>query len=198
MMLDDEDYYRILGIQRNASITEIKEAYLYKVHILHPDRMSMMPERIRVQAEEDLKKVNGAYEILSNARNRAQYDIKTFGNAEPIVNDYKKTKIRGKPKPEIYPKTIFMDKVLPYVKQKRSFYIRNVGGPYAKIMISTPPEWIKILRTKSLSQGNKLPLQVDIEAMVIHWGKTTRCKVKVRLDETEATINIKIRTQKRP
>ena len=197
-MSDNEDFYQILGIQRNATAQEIKDAYLYKVQILHPDRMSAMPERIRKQAEEDLKKVNKAYEVLSNPRRRAQYDRQTFGNVEPTISGYRKTKATGKPKPQIFPKKILFNKALPYVKQKSSFYIRNVGGAYLKLLISTPPEWIKILQTKSIYQDSKLPMQIDIEAMAIHWGKTVSSKVKVRLDEAEATVEIKLRTQKKP
>lgn len=159
--------------------------------------MSMMPERIRIQAEEDLKKVNQAYEVLSDTKRRTQYDMKTFGGVEPVVNSYGKTKVKGKPKLEIYPKTIFFDKVLPYVKQRGSFYVRNVGGDYSKIMISTPPRWVKIIRTKSLYPNSKLPMQVDIEAIAIDWGKTISSKIKVRLDETEAVVEIKLRTQKK-
>lgn len=41
-MQDKEDYYKILGIPPNASDAEIREAYLYKVNILHPDRLEGM------------------------------------------------------------------------------------------------------------------------------------------------------------
>jgi curved DNA-binding protein CbpA len=198
-MSDNEDYYLILGVERSASAQDIKDAYLYKVHILHPDRMNAMPERIRIQAEEDLKRVNKAYEILSDARKRAQYDKKIAGSVEPVVSSYQGTesKAKGKPKLEIYPESLFFDKVLPYVKQKGSFYIRNVGGDYSKLMISTLPHWIKILRTKSLYPNSKLPMQVDIEVIAIHWGKTVGSEIKVRLDETEAAVKIKVRTQKK-
>ena len=53
-MSDIEDYYQILGIERSASSKDVKDAYLHKVHILHPDRMSTMPEGICIQAEEGL------------------------------------------------------------------------------------------------------------------------------------------------
>jgi hypothetical protein len=198
-MSDNEDYYLILGVERSASAQDIKDAYLYKVHILHPDRMNAMPERIRIQAEEDLKKVNKAYEVLSDTRRRAQYDMRAPGSVEPVVSTYQetRTKAQGKPKLEIYPESLFFDKVLPYVKQKGSFYVRNVGGDYSKLMISTPPHWIKIIRTKSLYPNSKLPMQVDIEVIAIHWGKTVGSEIKVRLDETEAAVKIKVRTQKK-
>lgn len=84
-----------------------------------------------------------------------------------MASSYQETKVRGKPKLEFYPKTIYFDKALPYLKQKDSFFIRNVGGEYSKIMISTPPQWIKIIRTKSLYPDSKFPMKVDIEAVAI-------------------------------
>lgn len=199
-MSDNKDYYQILGINRSASPQEIKEAYLYWVNILHPDRMGKMPERIRLQAEEDLKKVNEAYSVLSDPRKRAQYDRnnrKIGISVDVEVSSYQQTRAKGKPKVEIYPKTIFFDKALPYVKQRGIFFIRNVGGKYSKIMISTPEQWIKIIGTKSIYQGKKLPMQVNIEAIARDWGRTISSKIRVRLDETEASVAIKLRTQKK-
>jgi len=197
MMPDDKDYYQILGIKRSATPKELKESYLYWVNVLHPDRMINMPERIRIQAEEDLKKVNEAYGVLSDPRKRAQYDKKTGVSGDVEVSSYRETRVKGKPKVEIYPKTIFFDNALPYVKEKGVFYIRNVGGEYSKIMLSTPAQWIKIIRTKSIYPDNKLPMQVDIEAIGRDWGKTISSKIRVRLDETEASVTIKLRIPKR-
>lgn len=189
MMPDDKDYYQILGIKRSATPKELKESYLYWVNVLHPDRMINMAERIRIQAEEDLKKVNEAYGVLSDPRKRAQYDKKTGVSGD--------VRVKGKPKVEIYPKTIFFDKALPYVKEKGVFYIRNVGGEYSKIMISTPEQWIKVIQTKSIYPDNKLPMQVSIEAIGRDWGKTISSKIRVRLDESEASVTIKLRIPKR-
>lgn len=196
-MPGDKDYYQILGIKRSATPKELKESYLYWVNVLHPDRMMNMPERIRIQAEEDIKKVNEAYGVLSDPRKREQYDKKTGVSGDVEVSSYRETRVKGKPKLEIYPKTIFFDKALPYVKEKGVFYIRNVGGEYSKIMISTPEQWIKIIRTKSIYPDNKLPMQVNIEAIGRDWGKTISSKIRVRLDETEASVTIKLRIPKR-
>lgn len=196
-MVSEEDYYEILGVPRDASPEQIKEAYIYWVNILHPDRLMAMSDRIRSQAEENLKKVNEAFNELSNPEKRRQYDIKRFGSVE-IASDLQKTRPKVKPKPEIYPKTVRFDKVLPYVKQKGSFFIRNVGGPYKKVLISNPPEWIKIVKIASLQKHSKLPMQVHLEAMVIHWGKVYSSDIVVRLDGSEAKVNVKLRTQKKP
>src|SRR3990172_988898 len=121
-MMDEEDYYTILGVSRDASVEQIRESYVYKVNILHPDRLSAMPERIRRLAEEDLKKVNVAYGVLSNPEKRRQYDVKRFGvSSADIAREPGKTKPQKRPRPEVYPKTISFNNVLPWAEQKGSF-----------------------------------------------------------------------------
>jgi len=67
------DYYDVLGINRNASLEEIKKAYRKLALEWHPDR-NKSP-----QAEERFKEINEAYEVLSDPEKRAAYD--QFGHA---------------------------------------------------------------------------------------------------------------------
>jgi len=64
----EKDYYRILGVSRNASLDEIKRAYRRLARRYHPD-ISKEPD-----AEEKFKEINRAYEVLSNPEKRAAYD----------------------------------------------------------------------------------------------------------------------------
>ena len=196
-MPNTEDYYKILGVDPGASIKQIKEAYIYKVNILHPDRLAGMSERVRRLAEEELKRVNMAYEILTNLSKRQRYDLERFGSTDTI-SDLQKTKQSEKPQPEVYPEEIYFKNALPYVKQKESFFIRNTGGPYKKVLISQPPDWIKVVKTISLQAQSKLPMQVQIEAMGIQWGKTYSSQITVRLDKSEAKVRVKLSIQNKP
>ena len=72
-MREWEDYYEILGVSPDASSEEVEQAYRYKVNILHPDRLTGASERIRRQAEEELKRVNRAYGILRDQVRRKEY-----------------------------------------------------------------------------------------------------------------------------
>ncbi|MBN2851361.1 MAG: molecular chaperone DnaJ [Clostridia bacterium] len=67
-MAAKKDYYEVLGINKNASDEEIKKAYrkLAKQH--HPDLNK------DEKAEDNFKQVSEAYEVLSDAKKRAQYD----------------------------------------------------------------------------------------------------------------------------
>jgi molecular chaperone DnaJ len=68
-MAKKEDYYELLGVQRNASADEIKKAYRKLAMKYHPDR-----NQGDKQAEANFKKVSEAYEVLSDADKRRQYD----------------------------------------------------------------------------------------------------------------------------
>jgi len=61
-----KDYYKILGVPRNASKEEIKKAYYKLAHKYHPDKKS--------GDEKKFKEINEAYQVLSDAEKRAQYD----------------------------------------------------------------------------------------------------------------------------
>lgn len=69
------DYYQILGVDRNASSDEIKKAYRKLALKYHPDRNPDNHE-----AEEKFKEINEVYACLSDPEKRANYD--RFGSAE--------------------------------------------------------------------------------------------------------------------
>ncbi len=68
------DYYEILGVSKSATGDEIKKAYRKVAMQFHPDRNPGDKA-----AEEKFKEAAEAYEILSDADKRAQYD--RFGHA---------------------------------------------------------------------------------------------------------------------
>lgn len=61
-----DDYYKILGITKTATEEDVKKAYRRLAHKYHPDKSG--------GDEKMFKKINEAYQILSNREKRAQYD----------------------------------------------------------------------------------------------------------------------------
>ena len=70
-----DDYYNILGVNRGAAQDEIKKAYRKLAKELHPDRNPN-----NKAAEEKLKSVNEAYDIIGDSEKRASYD--RYGTAD--------------------------------------------------------------------------------------------------------------------
>jgi uncharacterized membrane protein YhaH (DUF805 family) len=68
-----ENHYQILGIRPDATQDEIKQAWKFCVQAFHPDKFS---ERQRETAEQRMKDINAAYEVLSEPIERASYDRK--------------------------------------------------------------------------------------------------------------------------
>ena len=70
------DYYEVLGVSKNASDEEIKNAYRKLAKKYHPD---INPGNS--DAEEKFKKINEAYTVLSDKAQRSRYDSGFYGSA---------------------------------------------------------------------------------------------------------------------
>ena len=101
-----EDYYSILGVDKNATKDEIKKAFRKLAHKYHPDKKD--------GDEQKFKKISEAYSVLSNDKKRQQYDsvgaggfnfegfdgfngnfnAADFGNFSDIFNEFFKNRIR--------------------------------------------------------------------------------------------------------
>ncbi|MGE3979352.1 MAG: DnaJ domain-containing protein [Nitrospira sp.] len=71
------NYYEILGVLREASDEEIKKAYRKLVFEHHPDRNPHKQD-----ADERIREINVAYEIVGDPEKRKTYDRLSWG-AEP-------------------------------------------------------------------------------------------------------------------
>lgn len=67
-MAEKRDYYEVLGVAKGASDSEIKKAYRTLAKKYHPDVNKS------ADAPEKFKEINEAYEVLSDAQKRANYD----------------------------------------------------------------------------------------------------------------------------
>lgn len=71
--MEYKDYYKILGVDKNASENDIKKAYRKLAKKYHPD---LNPNNSK--AQEKFKEINEAYEVLGDPEKKKKYD--TFGS----------------------------------------------------------------------------------------------------------------------
>src|ERR1700751_1557648 len=69
MPVEFKDYYKILGVPREASSEDIKKAFRKLARQYHPD-----VAKDKKTAEERFKEINEAYEVLGDPEKRAKYD----------------------------------------------------------------------------------------------------------------------------
>ncbi len=67
--MSSEDYYKILGVSKDASADQIRTAFRKLAKKYHPDRNPGDN-----QAEDKFKQVQGAYDVLGNEKKKKQYD----------------------------------------------------------------------------------------------------------------------------
>lgn len=77
--MEKKDYYKILGIDKNASQEEIKKAFRHLARKYHPDIAGK-------ESEEKFKEINEAFQVLNDPQKRAQYD--QFGHAAFKPGDF--------------------------------------------------------------------------------------------------------------
>ncbi len=67
--MSPDDYYQVLGVDKTASKTQIKEAYRQLAFKYHPDRNKADPA-----AADKMKRINEAYAVLSDPAKKSKYD----------------------------------------------------------------------------------------------------------------------------
>jgi hypothetical protein len=62
------DFYKILGVSKNSTVTEIKKRFRQKALLIHPDKSGK-------NTKDEFIELFEAYEILSDRKKRARYDL---------------------------------------------------------------------------------------------------------------------------
>lgn len=91
----DQNHYDALGIQRQATADEVKNAYRLRSHMFHPDKYENYPEPLRsqlkVEAAKEFKRITAAYDVLRDPAKRAAHD--RYLNSGGVM----RTGARGRP-----------------------------------------------------------------------------------------------------
>uniref|UniRef100_A0A667YEL7 DnaJ homolog subfamily C member 7 n=1 Tax=Myripristis murdjan TaxID=586833 RepID=A0A667YEL7_9TELE len=69
-----KDYYKVLGVDKNATEDEIKKAYRKRALMHHPDRHSGASAEVQKEEEKKFKEVGEAFSVLSDPKKKSRYD----------------------------------------------------------------------------------------------------------------------------
>lgn len=195
------DYYEILGISQDADLKEIKKARNACALLYHEDKIGGLPDFARQKAEAKMKEINEAYEILSDPDKRKRYDSEWLQRKAGTNGSQQSGGSKAmKPQPRVDPAFISFKDIAPGTMLTCSFIVYNDGGPFAKFYVdppSPPLSWIRIAGAKSIS-SEQFPLQVEIEVEGKDWGKTHSTVLKVRMDDQETEVKIRLQTKSEP
>ncbi|MBA0710207.1 hypothetical protein Golax_025196 [Gossypium laxum] len=82
------DLYKVLGVNRSATKDEIKEAFRKLAVKYHPDKHSHSAKPVRDSATLRFKQVSEAYEVLSDDRKRAHYNLTSSSSSASSSYNY--------------------------------------------------------------------------------------------------------------
>uniref|UniRef100_A0AAR2JFH4 J domain-containing protein n=1 Tax=Pygocentrus nattereri TaxID=42514 RepID=A0AAR2JFH4_PYGNA len=69
-----KDYYKVLGVSKDATEDEIKKAYRKRALMHHPDRHSGASAEVQKEEEKKFKEVGEAFTVLSDPKKKSRYD----------------------------------------------------------------------------------------------------------------------------
>lgn len=159
-----KDYYEILEVSKNASKEIIEKAYKVLAKKYHPD---LQQENNKLVAEEKMKLINEAYEILSDVDKRKEYDIELENEEkrkiqEQQIDNYNKENVDEEQydeNEEEYSEPLTKKQIKEQIKQERKEqreYREEQERQYARYMRSlgykvkerwTLKKFIRLLKT---------------------------------------------------
>ena len=152
----EENYYDILQVNKNASKEIIEKAYKTLVKKYHPD---LQENNIKIEYEEKIKKINEAYEVLSNSEKRKSYDL-TLKQSEISINDYN----------SLYQENIKLKNNLNFLKLNNVNYNNNnyntVNSYYQNDYIQTSKKQLYQFKYKTMFK-NLISLFITILVIII-------------------------------
>lgn len=165
------DYYHVLGVSRGVSDDDIKKAYRKLVFQHHPDRNPN-----NTKAEEKIREINSAYEILGDPESRRTYDRLHWGE-EPLnetvdpsfILDEMEKKLFDEGRKEVFAALM---KMLPRVKaelaviRERTVAQQGYDSFKEPIIVARAAEVMEEFVTPEMDKRKQRLLEVAIQMML--------------------------------
>jgi hypothetical protein len=157
-----DDYYRILGLDPGASPDQVKEAYRDMAKVWHPDRFAHDP-RLQQKAQERLKAINEAYEILKGEGTRtSQQDVPPEGSEPSAQDGPKPTQERYGPVKPVEQSAIFQRKSrVSFVWYLLGLLLLIVAGAIVQQRMRRAPAMINTNRANAQQASKQELANVD-------------------------------------
>lgn len=175
------DYYKILELHKEASVSEIKAAFRRLAKIYHPDKNARGKERF--------SNILKAYETLSNPRLKSIYDAKL--NNKQIKNIPIKKNWRFDEK-EIKRRQYYNEYIKKYEKiksQESETNLRQSYNEYKYILFATPLAVALFLLIINITMPNKPSVKTDFK------NKSTNENTKVKIDTLKNIKSLQLKTK---
>lgn len=93
-------HYDTLGVAPGASASELRKAYLRRARALHPDRQQGRSPADARRAEEAMRQVNVAWNVLSDKQKRSDYDGQLNAKSQPRRATQQRSPAARRPTPQ--------------------------------------------------------------------------------------------------
>lgn len=142
-----ENYYEILEVSQNASSEIIDKAYKTLAKKYHPDTNSVYKKQ---WAEEKFKKINEAYEIISNKEKREEYDRELKKREEQYLIQNEDLKIKYE---RLYEQNQILKNKLENLSHKHSNNVGVLSNNINEIMYNNMQEQVNQRVTQSVNKA---------------------------------------------
>lgn len=119
-----KDYYKILGVERKASLSEIKRAFRKKAKEIHPD--TGIHEK---RSEPAVRELITAYQILGNKKSRKEYDY-TYIKRDDAKFNYREFLLNRSSDLNSQAKLIFFDLLHKNEESALKLYLNLTGNEH--------------------------------------------------------------------
>lgn len=192
-----EDLYKVLGVEKTATASEINKAYRALAKRYHPDMHTNKSEAEKKRAEEKFKEVGNAYEVLSDKDKRAFYDATGCTDQNSMGGGFSGFNNAGGGFGGINLNDLFGNGGFSFTAEEssggfgRSSFFSGSGGGFESFFGGGRPQEPSGRKSRSAPPPNQVfEYQLKVTLEEICTGVTKKIKVNKQLRNGETVPNI--------